>query len=634
MSQDLRSSLVNDSVADPFGIGTSAFHSVVLESMTEGVSVADEDGFIVYTNAAEDAMFGYSRGELIGKHVTALNDYAPDENTALVAKVIAALRAHGTWQGEWCNRRKDGSAFFTESRITAMRHGERVYWVCVQRDVTQQRAEREALQAAERRTTMLVESINDHFVSYDREWRYTYVNAGAARVLGKPREALLGQCIWDLFPDAVGNQYYQEVHEAARTGKPIVSEHYYPPFDTWFENRIYPTADGVSVFSSDISERKRTEAALAASECALREADRRKDEFLAILAHELRNPLSPIRSATHIVSMPSATPEAIATAHRVIERQVRHMARLLDDLLDVSRISRGKIELRMEPVRLARIFESAGESAAPAMQARRHTLTVEVDPELTVVGDAVRLAQVVSNLLSNAAKYTDVGGDIRLQGRRSGEVAEIVVSDNGIGLQAEDLQRVFEIFTQIHTPQGCADGGLGIGLSLVKGIAELHGGSVEARSEGLGRGSVFIVKLPIDKGRDVPVVRAASPHKGHALRIVVADDNADALEALALMLRLEQHDVWTAADGETALQLFLEYRPDVLLLDIGMPGLDGLELARRVRAHDAGKNVRLVAITGWGQKEDRMRALAAGFDAHLVKPVDADALLRVLAEDR
>jgi len=491
----------------------------------------------------------------------------------------------------------------------------------------------QALQAAERRLSLLVESIGDHLVSYDHEWRYTFVNEGAARMLGRTKDELLGRSIWDIFPDAIGNQYWHELHEAARTKAPSASEHYYAAWDCWFENRIYPNQDGVTVFSSDITARKRMEHLLAERERALLAADQRKNEFLATLAHELRNPLAPIRQAAHIARSPHASAEQVQWSHSVVERQVHHMSRLLDDLLDVSRISRGSIQLRLEAVALSTVIDAAVETARPLIDARRHTLSIHNHcSTLRLEADPSRLAQVLSNLLSNAAKYTDVGGRIELHADTVEGRLVVRVKDNGIGIVAQDLEAVFGMFTQLNSAIDRSEGGLGIGLALARGIAQLHGGSVQAASDGLGQGSEFVLRIPLHQHADPAVATAgdAGPGASKALKVLVADDNADAAETLAVLLGLDGHEVRTAHDGLAALVVAQSFRPDIALLDIGMPQLNGFELAAAIRREAWGRHTRIIALTGWGQEEDKQQARSAGFDAHLTKPVDPEVLKSLL----
>ena len=386
----------------------------------------------------------------------------------------------------------------------------------------------------------------------------------------------------------------------------------------------------------DVTDRRLTEARLRDSEEVLRKADQRKDEFLATLAHELRNPLAPIRTAAEILTLPNLSRERLAWSRQVIHRQVEHMARLLDDLLDVARITRGKLRLRLQPVDLSTIVDTAVEATRPLLAIKKHALTIEMPPDVPVFeADPVRLAQVLSNLLTNAAKYTDSPGQISLTARIENATLRISVKDNGIGLSPAALAEIFTMFSQVHDSHARTEGGLGIGLALVKGLVDLHGGTIDVFSEGPGRGSEFMVALPcqvFDKTHlreSAPASR--TPSTLLRRKILVADDNRDAANALALLLRLAGHDVRVAHDGQGALTLAREFQPDCAVLDIGMPDLNGYEVARRLRHTTFGKHVRLIALTGWGQDDDKRRARDAGFDHHLTKPVDRERLDALLA---
>ncbi|HZP87065.1 MAG TPA: ATP-binding protein [Burkholderiales bacterium] len=365
----------------------------------------------------------------------------------------------------------------------------------------------------------------------------------------------------------------------------------------------------------------------------LRDADRRKDRFLAILAHELRNPLAPMRNAVQILSTSSALPAPLQWVRGVLDRQVGHMARLLDDLLDVSRIAHNKLELRKAPMQLAEIVRTALETSRPLIEANHHQLHVELPEEpIWLDVDPVRLAQVFANLLNNASKYTEAGGHIALTAHTQGSEVVVCVKDDGIGIEPEALPHVFEMFAQAKSALERAQGGLGIGLSLAKALVELHGGAIEVQSRGLGQGSTFIVRLPTIEQAET----AEAAHHSSALppagtqRILVVDDNRDNADSLAMMLQLMGHNVRTGYDGEMALELAATIQPQVILLDIGLPKLDGYEVCRRIRQQSWGKAIVIIALTGWGQQEDRARSLEAGFDHHLVKPVDVAELVEML----
>jgi len=380
---------------------------------------------------------------------------------------------------------------------------------------------------------------------------------------------------------------------------------------------------------SEVAERARVEE-------ALKEADRHKDEFLAMLAHELRNPLAPILNAVQLMRMKPVTDPQLNWSRDVIERQVSHLTRLVDDLLDVARITRGKIKLSREPIELGALIARAVETVQPLIQERGHQFTSEIpDGTLRVDADPLRLTQAFGNVLGNAAKYTERGGRISLSVCRQGAGVEIRVRDNGIGIPAEVLPRIFDLFTQLDRRSDHPHSGLGIGLALVRRLLQMHGGTIAAHSEGAGLGSEFVIRLPLlleatqsGDGRASAATEDAPPVRR---RILVADDNADALQTLATVLELGGHEVFSAPNGSLALESAERHLPEVALLDIGMPLLDGYEVARRIRAQAWGKRIILVALTGWGQESDRRRSQEAGFDSHLVKPLDLAKLTQLLS---
>jgi CheY-like chemotaxis protein/two-component sensor histidine kinase len=364
----------------------------------------------------------------------------------------------------------------------------------------------------------------------------------------------------------------------------------------------------------------------------LRDADRRKDDFLATLAHELRNPLAPIRTGIDILR----TKEGVAKADAVLpmmDRQVGHLTRLLDDLLDVSRIAHGKMTLHPAATDLREAVEAGVDASRPLIEHMGHALKVTLPAQPIVLrADPVRLAQIVSNLLNNAARYTPPHGAISLSAQRDGDLVEIVVRDNGIGIPAERRESIFEMFAQVDSSQPASAGGLGIGLALVKGLVALHGGTVEARSDGPGRGSEFRVRLPA-RVESAPAPAVVPAQSGRATReaILVVDDHRDAAASLATLLELKGHEVIVAYDGAMSIAVAEEFRPQLVLLDLGMPGMDGYEVCREIRKRDWGRGIRIVAVTGWGQDEDRHNTSMAGFDEHLVKPITAEAVEQLCA---
>jgi signal transduction histidine kinase/CheY-like chemotaxis protein len=472
------------------------------------------------------------------------------------------------------------------------------------------------------------EDTSDQIVDF--EW--TYVNAAAAKALRRPAAAFAGKRVLDVLParwiSSDSFRQYVAVVDTDETREFETLVHY-EGVAQWFRCVASPMHGAVALWFNDVTTRKNHER-------LLQDADRRKDEFLATLAHELRNPLAPIRQASAVSRLPQASEAQKRWSHEVIERQVRHMALLLDDLLDVSRITRGRLVLRRGANTLGEMIEAAVETARPLIDSRHHELEV-VTPQATIVmqADPLRVSQIVANLLTNAAKYTDPNGHIRLLATLDADDVVIEVSDNGIGIAPESLPAVFDMFTQLRGT-GDRASGLGIGLALTKGLVELHGGTIAVRSEGGGRGSVFSVRLPRGEASvHAPVPEGVlAPRATPACRILVADDNRDAAESLATLLELEGHDVTLAYDGADALLAYERVRPQICLLDIGMPHRNGNEVAAEIRARADGHAPTLVAITGWGQDADRSQALAAGFDHHLTKPVDPAQLLRLIGEAR
>ena len=483
------------------------------------------------------------------------------------------------------------------------------------------------LRASERRLTGTLESISDGVMSLDRDWRFTYVNPEAERLLGRPRAQLLGEVLWDVFPELVGSAIERDFHRCVAEGVTFEVESTNPLTGHHFSNRIHPGADGgVAVYFHDITRRKQ-------AENALREADRRKDEFLATLAHELRNPLAPIRNAARLLLLKGSPDPQMRWGAEVIHRQVDHMSRLLDDLLDVSRISRNRLELRREWIDLGTVIDSAIETSRPVIDAQTHRLFVDKPIEPVYVdADPVRLAQVFSNLVNNAAKFMNARGEIRLSAARQGNEAIVRVEDRGVGLEAAVLPHIFEMFWQASPTFDRSRGGLGIGLSLARGIVELHDGRIEAHSPGPGQGSEFVVRLPLvsDAAR-VPVARPEQPlAAGRPRRVLIVDDVRDNADSLAGVLKALGHQVHAAYDGAEALALASTVHPDAVLLDLGMPELDGYQVCRQLRKQPGGESMLIVALTGWGQETDRARTQDAGFDHHLIKPADLGALSRLL----
>jgi PAS domain S-box-containing protein len=512
------------------------------------------------------------------------------------------------------------------------------------------RRDNSRVRLSEQRLAITLRSIGDAVIATDALGRVRMLNAVAEEITGWPmaeaQGAPLGQ-IFRIINEETRAAAESPVDKALREGRAVgLANHTVlirrDGTEIPIEDSAAPIRDSTGAIDGVVLVFR--DASLERSvQLALRQADRKKDEFIAVLAHELRNPLAPILQAAQMLQSPGATPEQLRWGHRVIDRQAKTMGRLLDDLLDVSRITRGTLEVRKSPVALAVLIDGAVETTRPSIDARHHTLELVLSPEaIELDADPVRMTQVIANLLMNAAKYTDVGGRIRLAAKREADELVLSVADNGIGLDRAALPRLFDMFVQIEEARDRHEGGLGIGLALAKRLVELHQGSIEVRSDGLGRGSEFTVRMPC-RVRSGGTSTAAAPGSWNlspaavSLRIVIADDNRDAAESLAMLLQMDGHQVSVAHDGAEALGVVTAVRPHVAVLDIGMPGMNGYEVAQRIRTGLHAAPIVLVALTGWGQAQDLERAKAAGFDHHLVKPAEPDAvrsLLKTIGSER
>jgi PAS domain S-box-containing protein len=482
-------------------------------------------------------------------------------------------------------------------------------------------------------------SVNDAIVALDTDDRITFFNAAAERMYGVLSAGALGRkqteiydCIWET-PDDEPASIAALVRDGFWRGENVHRTR---------EGREIRVESSVAVLRDDAGEPTGQLAVIRdvtvrhEAEQALRQADRKKDDFIATLAHELRNPLAPIRNAVSLLRMKEGLDPHLEYCRSLIDRQVERMAHLLDDMLDVSRITRGKITLRQEALYLAEVIDQAIELARPLIDSAGHELVVEL-PNVPVMlyGDPVRFAQIFSNLLTNAAKYTETRGRIELTAVIESDGVRVAVRDNGIGIAADYLPNVFDMFGQVKAAIDRSQGGLGIGLSLVKGLVEMHGGRISATSEGLGKGSEFAVWLPalINPSLElaIPMPESLPARSISACRILVVDDNQDGAESLAFLLRQKQNEVEVALNGYDALERVKSFRPDAVLLDIGLPGMNGYEVCRTIRERSTNGHTVIIATSGWGQEEDRRRTREAGFDAHLVKPVQEQELMALLA---
>ncbi len=668
---------------------SEARKSAVLKTALDAIVTIDHDGKIVDFNPAAELMFGYARDDVIGREMAEV----------IVPPALRQQHRQGmqryltTGEQRVLNRlieltamRSDGSEFPVELAITAIGDAEQPMFTGYLRDISDRKQADDALRAAhgeleqrvQQRTAELIEasgfaqalleSLQTGIVACNAQGVLTLFNQATREFHGLPQEPV---------PADQWAQHYDLYHADGVT--PLAKEEI-PLFRALSGEHVrdvemviapkqgkvrWVCASGQSFYDGtarhlgavvsmhDITERKHAAAALReahddlerrvaertadldAANNALQQADRRKDEFLATLAHELRNPLAPLRNGLQVMRLAGADADVVERARAMMERQLTQIIRLVDDLLDVNRISRGTFMLRIERANLADIVHHALETCAPPIEAKQHRLTVSIPPApIYIDADSARLSQALCNLLVNAAKFTPDGGDIWLDVRRAGGDALISIKDSGAGISQDLLKEVFQMFTQADRSLETSQGGLGIGLSIVQRLVEMHGGTVEAKSAGLGRGSEFLVRLPVAVVQEQEFERistSASANNGVSRRILIADDNEDAADSLAMMLSMMGNETRVAPDGLAALKIGAAFAPEIVVLDIGMPKLNGYDAARRIRGEPWGARLVLVALTGRSQDEDRRRSHEAGFDFHLVKPVEPAALQKLLA---
>jgi PAS domain S-box-containing protein len=663
----------------------------VVNHVIDGIIAIDENGIVEAFNPAAERLFGYQAEEVIGQNVKTLmpepfhgehDGYLAHYRRTGQAKIIGIGR-------EVEGRRKDGSTFPMDLAVSEFWLGKRRYFTGIVRDITDRKQAEGKLLESEQRLAAELEAItrlhalstrllsadnlstalNDllenavaacradfgniqlynpqigaleivahrgfgpDFLDYFRKVQMDDGSACSQAMQAGERiniEDVQKDSTYEPHRSIAAAADYRSVNSTPLRDRQgsligILSVHFRQPHNT--SEREQRFLDLYARHTADLIERNRFEE-------ALKEADRRKDEFLATLAHELRNPLAPIRNALQIVRL-SPEPEATEHAHSMMERQLSQLVHLVDDLMDVSRITRGKVELRKERLQLAAVLNSAEETSRPLIEQMGHELTVNLPKQpITVDADLTRLAQAFTNLLNNAAKYTERGGHIWLTAERQGSDVVVSVRDTGIGIAGDQLARIFDMFSQVDRSLDRSQGGLGIGLTLVRRLVMMHNGRIEAKSEGLGRGAEFLVRLPVVVEESVPqaVERYELSVSKSSLRVLIVDDNEDAVSSLGMLLQIMGNDISIAHDGQKGVDMAEEFRPNVVLLDIGLPKLNGYEACRRIREKAWGKNVVLIAVTGWGQEEDRRRSHEAGFDHHMVKPVEPQALLKLLAE--
>ena len=617
--------------------GYSERLQLLVEAVVDyGIFVLDPQGHVLTWNSGAEKLKGYTRDEIVGKHFSVF--YPPEAVAAgWPAEELQRARQDGRFEDEGLRVRKDGSRFWANVVITALHDasGELSGFAKITRDLTERRRHEEQLRASEERLRLLIDSVQDYAIfMLDPDGTVRGWNPGAQAIKGYHAGEIVGRhfSVFYTPEDQQAGKPAAELQAAAQRGR-IEDEGWRVRKDgTLFWANVVITAMrspagellGFAKVTRDMTERRRLE--------ELERSSRRMNQFLAMLAHELRNPLAPIRNALSIMQLEPLASPALRNGRDIIDRQLNHLTRLVDDLLDVGRFNTGKVKLRKEPARMEELVARSVETVKPLLDGRRHQLSISLpDQPVWVHCDPTRVAQILHNLLINAAKYTPDGGQIEIRTEQREGFVDTSVSDNGHGIDPGQLDTIFELFVQSDATGATHESGLGIGLTLARSLAEMHGGTISAHSPGIGYGSTFVFRMPA--GGAAPANEGLLPSAeaspiGH--RILVVDDNRDSAESTTGVLRLLGHDVGTAYDCAGALEAARRLRPEVVLLDLSMPGADGYETLRLLRVQPAMCKAFVIAMTGYGTQEDKQRTQEAGFDAHLVKPVELDSLMRLL----
>jgi PAS domain S-box-containing protein len=601
------------------------------------IFMLDTNGLVMTWNAGAECIKGYTASEIIGSHFSRF--YPPEAiSRGLPQQELQGAMMQGRFEDEGWRVRKDGSRFWANVIITAVRNpaGDLIGFSKITRNLSERRQHEESLRRSEERFRLLVDGVTEYaLMMLDAGGFLTSWNAGAERIKGYKTQEILGKHLSYFYPSEaiLANEPWKHLEEARRNGR-VENEGWRVRKDGslfWASTVITALHDrddhlyGFAKVTQDLTQRRHAE--------ALADTTRRMHEFIAMLAHELRNPLAPIRNAVALMGRKGLNDPTLEAMRQTIERQSVQLSRLLDELLDVNRIARGNFAIVREQVDVTEVIARAIETIGPLIQKQGHTLEVKVaDGPLPVMGDAVRLTQALVNLLHNAAKYTPEGGRISLRAQTRGAELEIRVADNGKGIERDLLEKVFELFVQIDPLANDTMGGLGVGLALVRRVVELHGGSVQARSEGLGQGAEFILRMPLSNTQIKAVSTRVAEGSLPRLRVLVVDDNRDAADSLAMLLEALGQQITAVYDGPSAVAVAQKFKPDAVLMDIGMPRMSGYEVARAIQAAMPLDTPSLVAITGWGQDTDKERSEAAGFRHHFVKPISEEILRDVLRQ--
>jgi PAS domain S-box-containing protein len=640
LAQDLKKSIDVNSVLEE----STQHLKNILDNQFAYVVLLDTHGVILEANQAAFDLSGYRREDVINHYFYDLPCWSYDETVQAQLKAAMDAASQGQTVRYDVAVKIGDDLVVVDFQISPVRNqeGSIVGLLPMAVDISSRIKAEETLKKSRAQLKTFVSQAPIAIAMFDRHMNYLKTSGRWLHEFGRGYANLKGRNHYQVYPDL--SEKWKLVHQQCLSGALLKNdEDLWVQTDgsqCWLRWAVMPWIDendtigGLIMSAEDITEHKQNEAHLAEQAWQLQETDRRKDEFLAMLAHELRNPLAPISNAVEILKRTDLEPAQVARCTDIINRQVKHLARLVDDLLDVSRINRGLVELKKEPLEIRDFILPAVETCQPLIDTRRHTFSLALPPEpVWVEGDQIRLAQVVSNLINNAAKYTEEGGHIGLSVEASGSEVCIHVSDNGSGIDPADLSHLFDLFYQADRNIDRAQGGLGIGLSLVHNLVALHSGNIQAFSAGRGQGSEFVVRLPrlILSPSTSPMTAAPAAPSSNKHRILVVDDNRDVTESLALLLESEGHQVLTAYDGISALETAQIERPDIILLDIGLPGMDGYSVAQALRQNHELERTMLIALTGYGQPDDRKKSSASGFDEHLVKPIDIEKLRKLLA---
>ena len=620
---------------------TARLLASIVETSNDAIISKSLDGTIQSWNAAAEHLFGFTADQAIGRHISLI---IPPERIADEEQIIAKLRAGQRLEHFETERmRSDGQLVTVSLTISPLKDdaGNVVGASKIARDIT----ERKRIETDRQNFVALIENSTDFIGMSDLYGVPFFINRAGLEMVGlEDLDAARRVRVADFFfPEdqpKIMDEFLPQVMLDGHGEVEIRFRNFKTGEARWMAYKVFKLSDaanqtiGFATVSQDVTERKRLGDNLRLLANDLSETDRRKNEFLATLAHELRNPLAPMSNMLEVLKRADGNSEILKQAHETIERQLGQMVRLVDDLLDLNRVTHDRLELRRSEVELSSVLQQAVEAARPLIDEAGHELTIDLPEEpIYLNADRTRLAQVFGNLLNNSCKYTKARGAISLSAKRVNDEVVVSVKDNGAGIPADKLDSIFDMFMQVDRTAERSQDGLGIGLTLVKRLVDMHGGSIESRSAGEGMGSEFVVRLPV-LSKPSTFVEAGSwvPQAIHnQRRVLIVDDNRDSADSLAMLMQITNNEAYLAHDGEEAVRAIEKYRPEVVLLDIGLPKLDGHQVCRRVRQEPWGKDIVIIALTGWGQADDRRKSQEAGFDGHLVKPVDYDKLLELLA---